>query len=297
VSRVLRIVGVSRSTYYFQETHQPKPRVYRGGRPIPGYSYTEHGQKVSDEQIKEWLLDEIEADGVGYGYVKLMVQLKRRHGLIINKKKVYRLCKELGVLKPQRPLHRKYPRKLARNRTITAPNQLWEVDLKYGYIHGEDRFFFILSYIDVFDRQIVGYHIGLRCEAKDVVITLKSALWRRKLLTEGHVRPIIRSDNGPQFISNVFEEACQELKIEHERIPPKTPNMNAHIESFHRLLEDDRLSIAEFETYAEAYETVDLYMKWYNNERIHSSIHYLSPVEFNQAHISDGLMPKKPVLV
>lgn len=294
---MLRIVGVSRSTYYFQETHEPKPRVYRGGRPIPGYSSTQDGRKISDEQIKEWLIEEIDADGIGYGYVKLMVQLRRHHQLVINKKKVYRLCKELGVLKPQRPLQRQYPRKLARNRVVTAPNQLWEVDLKYGYIHGEDRFFFILSYIDVFDRQIVGYYVGLRCEAKDVVMTLESALWRRRLLTGGQTMPVIRSDNGPQFISHTFEEACDRLNMEHERIPPKTPNMNAHIESFHRLLEDDRLGSAEFETYAEAYETVDQYMKWYNQERIHSSIHYLSPAEFHRQHVKNGLMPGKPILV
>ena len=199
-------------------------------------------------------------------------------------------------LKPQRPLYRKYPRKLARNRSITAPNQLWEVDLKYGYIHGEDRFFFILSYIDVFDRHIVGYYIGLRCEAKDAVATLKNALWRRKLYTSGQ-RPVIRSDNGSQFISNAFEEACEELKIEHERIPPKTPNRNAHIESFHRVLEDDRLSQMEFETYAQAYASVDTFMKWYNNTRIHSSIHYLSPVDFHMVHVENGLQPKKTVLV
>lgn len=226
-----------------------------------------------------------------------MVQLKRHHQLVINKKKVYRLSKEMGVLKPQHQLQRKYPRKLARNRTVMAPNQLWEVDLKYGYIHGEDRFFYILSYIDVFDRQIVGYYIGLRCEAKDVVMTLESALWKRKLFTDGQVMPVIRSDNGPQFISHTFEQACERLGIEHERIPPKAPNMNAHIEAFHRLLEDDRLSAAEFETYAEAYETVDTYMRWYNHKRIHSSIHYLSPIDFHREYLKRGLLPVKPILV
>jgi len=241
-------------------------------------------------------MDEIKGDGFNYEYVKLKVQIQRQHGLAVNKKKVYRLYKELGVLKPQRPLHRKYPRKLARNRSITGPNQLWEVDIKYGYIYGEYRFFFVLSYIDVFDRQIVGYHIGLHCEAKDAVSTLKTGLWKRKLLTSGQ-RPVIRSDNGPQFISNAFEEACEELEIEHERIPPKTPNMNAHIESFHRVFEDDRLSKIEFENYAQAYECVDTFIRWYNSTRIHSSIHYLSPVEFYNAHLETGLQPKKPILV
>ncbi|QRF22832.1 IS3 family transposase [Alicyclobacillus sp. TC] len=179
VTIVLRIVGVSRSTYYYQQTHEPQPRTTAGGRPVTEYTYTQDGSKVSDEQAKEWIMNEIEGDGFAYGYLKLTYLLKRKYQLVINKKKVYRLCKELKILKPQRKLKEKHPRKLARNRDITGPNQLFEVDIKYGYITGEDRFFFVLSYIDVYDRQIVDYHIGLRCEATDAANTLKSALWKR----------------------------------------------------------------------------------------------------------------------
>lgn len=241
-------------------------------------------------------MEAIEGDGFAYGYLKLTYWLKRKFDLIINKKKVYRLCKELGILKQQRVIKPKHPRKLARNREITAPNQLWEVDIKYGYVHGEDRFFFVLSYIDVFDRETVDYHIGLRCEATDAVETLKRALWKRQVFERGQL-PVIRSDNGPQFVSLAFESTCEQLEIEHERIPPRTPNMNAHIESFHRLLEDDCLSRHEFETYSQAYEAVVDFMDYYNNRRLHSSLNYLSPVEFHKEHSVTGMMPKTKVKV
>ncbi|MCL6632384.1 MAG: IS3 family transposase [Alicyclobacillus herbarius] len=133
------------------------------------------GRKVSDEQIKEWIMESIAGDGYAYGYRKLTHMLRQDHALVVNEKKVYRLCKELDILRPQRKLRHTHPRKLAQNRTITAPNQLWEVDVKYGYITGEDRFFFVLSYIDVYDRQIVGYHIGLTCEARHAVETFRAA--------------------------------------------------------------------------------------------------------------------------
>lgn len=293
---MLRIVGVSRSTYYYQTTHEPKPKTTSGGRPVSTYTYTKSGQRFSDEQVKEWIMEAIEGDGFAYGYLKLTYWLKQKFGLIINKKKVYRLCKELGILKPQRVIKPKHPRKLARNRDITAPNQLWEVDIKYGYVHGEDRFFFVLSYIDVFDRETVDYHIGLKCEATDAVDTLKRALWNRQVFERGQL-PVIRSDNGPQFVSLAFESTCEQLGIEHERIPPRTPNMNAHIESFHRLLEDDCLSRHEFETYAQAYEAVVDFMDYYNNRRLHSSLNYLSPVEFHKNHSETGMMPKSKVKV
>lgn len=56
--------------------------------------------------------------------------------------------------------------------------------------------------------------------------------------------------------------------------------MNAHIESFHRIMEDDCLLGCEFKTYGEAYETMMNFMDFYNNRRIHSSILDLAPIEF-----------------
>lgn len=249
------------------------------GRPAPGYSIQEDGKKVSDEQIKEFLMEEIEGDGFNYGYRKLTKVLRRKYKLIINKKKVYRLCKELGILRPQRQKKFSHPRKLARNRMITGSNQLWEMDIKYGYIEGEDRFFFVLSIIDVYDRNIVGYHIGLSCTGTNAVQAVKQALLKRQQFN-GMEKPVIRTDNGPQFISHTFQEFCENSKLEHERIPPKMPNMNAHIESFHRIFEDDCLSRMPFGTYAEAYQAVVEFMVYYNERRIHSSILDLSPQEF-----------------
>jgi putative transposase len=73
--------------------------------------------------------------------------LRRKFNLIINKKKVYRLCKELGVLRPQRKIKPKYLRKITINRKIAISNSLWEVDVKYGYIHGGDRLFYMASFL------------------------------------------------------------------------------------------------------------------------------------------------------
>lgn len=67
-----------------------------------------------------------------YGYHKITIVIRKRFNLIINKKKVYRLCKELEVLRPQRKQKAEYPRKTAKKREITMSNSLWEIDVKYG---------------------------------------------------------------------------------------------------------------------------------------------------------------------
>lgn len=243
---------------------------------------TRNGAPVSDEQIKEWLLELVAGEGFAYGYRKLTVCLRKQYKLVINKKKVYRLCKELDILRTQRRIKIKHPRKLANNREVTSSNQLWEIDLKYGFITGEKRFFYLMCIIDVYDRAIVDYHIGLSCEGRHAAQVLQRALFKRQLF-ERLSRPIIRSDNGPQFISHAFEEACSTLETEHERIPPKTPNKNAHIESFHSILERECLSCQEFMTYQEAYKAVTDYIYFYNHRRIHGSLYDLSPAEFTDA--------------
>jgi len=282
---------VSEATYYHRLKHQDKPlRVYNGGRPKPGYSLTIDGRPVSDEQMKEWLLEAIEGDEASYGYRKLTVHLRRHHHVIVNKKKVYRLCAELDILKPQRRKRIRHPRRLANNREITGSNQLWEMDIKYVYIALEHRFFFLMSIIDVYDRGIVDYHIGLSCEGQHAAQILQRALWKRRLFDSG-TRPVIRTDNGPQFISHVFEEGCEKLSVTHERIPPKTPNKNAHIESFHSQLESDRLSAAEFESYQEGYAVVTEYISFYNQRRIHGSLYDLAPEQFIRAIADNEVKP------
>jgi putative transposase len=267
--------------------------IHRVGRPAPGLSYTVEGKPVSDEEITEWLMEFIAGEGAAYGYRKLTVLLRRRHKLVINKKKVYRLCKRMNVLRPQRKLKNKHPRRLANNRLITGSNQLWETDIKYGWIAGEYRFFFIMSIIDVFDRAIISYHLGLTCEAKHLVQITQEALMKRQLFGKPkEEKPYIRSDNGPQFISHLFEDACETFQMIHERIPPRTPNKNAHIESFHSILEAECYQRHEFETYQQVYEIVSQFIQDYNQQRIHGIIYDLSPYEYIEALKNNLVQPK-----
>ncbi|MBW7453875.1 IS3 family transposase [Paenibacillus sepulcri] len=295
ISFVLRVLEVERSTYYAhvkREQQATPATIHSSARPVPGLSYTQDGNPVSDEQICEWLMEFLADEGASYGYRKLTVLLRRRHRLRINKKKVYRLCKRMDVLRPQRQFKIKYPRRLANNRVITGSNQLWETDIKYGWLHGEQRFFFLMSIIDVFDRAIIAYHIGLTCEARHLVQITQEALMKRQRFDKANM-PVIRSDNGPQFISHRFEEACDTFNLIHERIPPRTPNKNAHIESFHSILEAECYRRHEFETYPQAYEIVSQFIQDYNRIRIHGSIYDLSPYEYMQAVKQGTVAPKQ----
>lgn len=263
-----------------QEEVRNRPSHCSKGRPAPGYSLTFTGERVEDGQIKKWLFELLEGEEHVYGYKLLAQCIRDRYDLILNKKKAYRLCKELGILQKARERVQTHPRRLPRNRVVTDSNQLWQMDIKYGYVTGVERFFFVLSIIDVFDRVIVGQYRGPVCEAKHVVQTLWRALQSR--VEFGEAMPTIRTDNGPQFISKLFGDTCECLNMIHERIPPRTPNMNAYIESFHSILENNLFGKRVFMTFKEAYEALDTYMDFYNNRRMHGSLRRKPPAVFSE---------------
>jgi putative transposase len=288
VRTVLRICKVPRSTYYYRLQHPKRLKPVSKGRPIPGFSKGQDGRVVSDGRIKGYLRRILQGKNGAFGYRKLTVLLRRNYNLVINKKKVYRLCKELQVLAPQREIRNVVPRKLANNRVVTGPNQLWQMDIKYGYVAGVRRHFYLASIIDVFDRSIIAHHRGKVCSTHDILRTVQKALLKNNI-HEQQEKLIIRTDNGPQFTSKAFYAFSEQVGIEHERIPTKTPNKNAFIESFHSIVERECYRRNCFESYEEAFAEIDAFIRYYNNERIHGSLHDWPPTQYllkvNLGHI------------
>lgn len=280
---MIHIVGLNSSTYYRWRSllnQSQKPVKRKEGYP-PGFSYTNDipAQKVSDihiqKYIKEILNDEY---GMFYGYKKVTAVLRQQHNLKINKKKVYRLMAEMGVLKAQGKRIYHYKR-ICKNHEIKNSNALWEMDTKYIFIAKTRQVAYLASIIDVFDRSIISCVLSLSPNTDSAKETLLKALYSRGI--KGHSdNLIVRTDNGSQFVAHDFERLCIAENITHERIPAKSPNYNAHIESYHRYLQDECLAGRLFENFEEAESTIMNYVNGYNAKRIHSSIGYSSPNAF-----------------
>ncbi|WP_157782283.1 IS3 family transposase [Sulfobacillus thermosulfidooxidans] len=107
---------MARATYYAWRARRQRPASWTpkrgGGRPRRGYVWTANDTKVAEGQVLEWLSEFIMAgDGQAYGYRKLTTWLRREHGLIINKKTVYRLLRSADLLQgqPLRPSGNRRP--------------------------------------------------------------------------------------------------------------------------------------------------------------------------------------------
>jgi putative transposase len=293
---VLSAAQVPRSSYKFKKTEDDQ-RKNNKGRPVPGFTTNRDGSLVLDVSILEIINRyRLRPEYANAGGVRKLKHLMRRdYGIYINEKKIYRICRENKVLLSRRRSRGIAERRLAINRSVTKPNQVWQFDLKYGYVDGEGKFFFVLAFIDVVTRKVVGEHIGLNCKSGDLCFALRQALVKEGILPEHPL--VIRSDNGPQMTSREFSKWLSKLenKLHHEFIPLQTPNKNAHIESFFSILELEFLQIRYFRSFAEAYEETKKFIRFYNEERIHGSIGYITPTEAMEKHQRGELLNIKTI--
>lgn len=286
VRKILKFTKVASSTWYKKQTSASNTATEekRRGRPRQ-VNCDSSGKDVSDKDIISNLKELREKKFLKQtGYRKLTHFLRRDFNLIINHKKVYRLYTEAGLTLPRKKKTKRQGKRICENRTVIEPNQLWQFDIKYGYIDGENRFFFLMAFIDTFDRKIKGYHIGLRCTAKDILFALELAL------EQPGVNPtslVIRSDNGTQMTSNIFKKQINAMGLEHEFTPPATPNLNAYIESFFSSVDRELFQGRAYDSYSEAYGEVVEFIKFYNEERPHSSLKMMTPNEFTKLFEKD----------
>ena len=154
---------------------------------------------------------------------------------MINRKKVRRLMDENNLL--NHSYNRIGPVKRVVNSIVVAvlPDQVWEFDIKYVWIHGEGKNAYLIAMIDCCTREVTGHYFGYHCKGDDVKETMILAFDRRGLENISAVR--MRSDNGTQFKCNTVENFLSMMNIPHERIHPATPKEDAHIESSNSILE------------------------------------------------------------
>ena len=124
------------------------------------------------------------------------------------------------------------------------------------------------------------HYPGFHCSGGDVRETMFRAFHGRGIGETGNVR--IRKDNGTQLVCNTIEEFPAMMSIGHERIHPRTPKEDAHIESFDTILEREVIRRFEFESFGDAEATINRFVEFCNNERIHSATGYRTPRETYQ---------------
>jgi len=166
------------------------------------------------------------------------------------------------------------------NLNITHINQVWTTDITYIKTQ-YDGTLYLISFMDLFSRRIVGWCLSRSQKAVDVEIALRDAIKKRKPLPG----LIIHSDKGSQFRSKLYRKILAKNQFLYSYTELNhSCDQNANQESFHATLKKEWLSTRPLYYFEDAYRTIfDFIEGFYNPFRIHSSIGYLSPIEFEKS--------------
>lgn len=259
IARTARILGVSRSRFYYQ----PK---------LP----------AKDDALKK-VVELVLRDHPGYGYRRITLELRRR-GQRINEKRVLRVMKKYNLWPPVwlsgKPKRRRTKGKsppsnipnLAETLCPIQPDVVWAGD--FTYIRYHSRWLYLATVIDVYTREIAGWQIGYYHTSQLVIEAIESALANRIRAPD-----IFHSDQGSEYVSHECQERLAQHNIQPSHSPKGKPWKNGRQESFYNSFKRELGDISRFREFDYFYEAVAQLINYYNQRRIHSALK-MPPTEF-----------------
>ena len=264
-----RVLEVSASGYYAWERREPSAR------------------ERANTKLLERIRDLHAKSRQTYGVPRMMVELAEA-GEVVGHNRVARLMREAGLVGASRRKGcwttrrakdaRPAPDLVERQFEADAPDRLWVADITY--VPTWTGFLFLAVVLDVFSRRIVGWAMANHLRTELILGALDMALERRRPEDVIH-----HSDQGCQYTSIEFGARCREAGVRPSMGSVGDCFDNAMCESFFATLECELLAKHRFHSQAQAIPVVFEFIEgWYNTQRRHSALDYLSPNEYERRH-------------
>jgi putative transposase len=277
VSLLCKTIGVTRQGFYAWRKRPPSAR--------------ELADRKLCERIREIHAETEEA----YGAPRIYNELRLGDGIAVGKKRVARLMRQLGIKGAdgkrgglrttiRDPKRVSPPDLVDRDFARAEPNRLWVCDLKY--VQTGQGFLFLAVVQDVFSRRIIGWSMRDDLRSELVLDALGMAVSARGP-TAGVVA---HSDHGSQYTSLVYGAYAKHSGIDLSMGSIGDPWDNAIAESFFASLEKELLRRERFTTREQARLRIFWYIEcFYNPRRRHSSLGYLSPIDYEHQHQQEAI--------
>jgi transposase InsO family protein len=217
-----------------------------------------------------------------YGYRRLTVMMGRL-GWRVNSKRVRRWMEELSIhgVPPTRTKrttnsNHSFPRypNLVQDLEITRPDQVWVADITYIRLRRE--FVYLAILMDVFTRLLRGWHLGRDLDQGLTLAALEKAL-------ASAVPEVHHSDQGVQYAATAYVNRLKALHVNLSMAAVGEPRENGYAERLMRTIKEEEVDLSEYRDFADAQRQITRFLDdVYNVKRIHSSLGYLTPREFEE---------------
>lgn len=216
-----------------------------------------------------------------YGYPRVHAKLNQE-GIVCGKHRVARIMRENDIrgkkfrrYKKHRPQHHiadNSSNLLRKREPVTTINQVWVGDITF--IRVGDEWNYLSVVMDLYSRKIIGWSFAKQRSAKLVTEVVYKALKENTTTSE----TICHTDQGCEYSSHLYQDALKENGLKMSMSRKGHCWDNASMESFFHSLKTEMVYFNKFSSLDEANNYIINYMHFYNNERIHSGINYLTPV-------------------
>ena len=260
ITRQAELLGLNRSSYYFHH--------------------------IGESELNLFLMNLIDEEFTShpfYGSRKMTAWLTSQ-GYVVNRKRIQRLMRLMGLeaiypkknLSVARKEHFKYPY-LLRNVKIHTPNQVWSSDITY--IRLSKGFVYLTSVIDWYSRFVLSWKLSNSLENSFCIDALEDALVIGK-------PKIFNTDQGVQYTSKSFISCLERKGIKISMDGKGRALDNIFVERLWRTVKYEEIYLNNYETPKELYLGLKKYFEFYNNQRLHQSLGYITPAEIYQAGAS-----------
>ena len=268
IQRMCRVLGVGRSGYYAWQRRSPSTRAQ------------------ANQTLVKLIRTEHQASRKTYGSPRIQIALQRK-GVACGRHRVARLMRQHGIY-----VHRRHkahpvttqrqpgvvpaPNRLNQDFSAPAPNRKWVSD--FTYIETGEGWLYLAVVLDLFSRRVIGWAMSETMDTALVEAALRMALLGRR----PEAGLLHHSDQGSQYTSSAYLNCLTEASSQLSMSRVGNCYDNAVMESFFGTLKTECVS-GPFVTRTQARTTIFEYMEvWYNRQRLHSTLGYFSPVDFEK---------------
>jgi putative transposase len=261
------LYGVTRGGYYAWRGRPPSER------------------RKEDARLVGSIRQAHQASRETYGSPRVHAAL-RRMGETVGRRRVERLMREHGIHAVSEQLYRRMTglsrqfvmvKNEIRELDVTGVDQFWVGDVTYLKVKGQWRY--LATVMDRYSRRLLGWALG---KERTTALSRK-ALQHALRVRQPERQPMFHSDRGVEYISSAYRQSLKKAGIAQSVNRPRRMNDNAHMESWNKTMKSDLYHRETYESDSSLRKAIRSYIDFYNRVRLHSSLGYQSPMEFEQA--------------
>lgn len=248
--------------------------------------YYEAKERQAEDDITSHIIKIFHDSRQNYGTRKIKKELKKL-GKVVSRRRIGRIMKEQGLVstytvaqfKPHSNGTNESEQNNALNREFTQTEILSAIVSDLTYVRVNKKWHYICVFVDLFNREIIGYSTGPNKDALLVYRALAS------IKADLHKIQIFHTDRGKEFKNKIIDDALATFDIQRSLSMKGCPYDNAVAEATFKIIKTEFIRGRHYENLEDLTSELHDYVHWFNHIRIHATLGYLSPIQFKLEHL------------